>query len=427
MALNKLNGVSNETLTNIKKKSVLTIGNNPSEKGLSPQKIKEAMTKPIFDDNDSVIALFKRIINEMNAVIDSLNDKLSSIDSEDVELQNQINANATNINANSSSISTFTSELNTIKGNLSTINQTLDTLGGKVTNNENAISDMVSGLGDAFNRIVSLEQEIGSLVIGADFVPKTRTIAEISLENDITKQALVEAIISLFGSAAQVNTGYTPNTIPVIQNDGKLPKNIIPINDGLIYGGAIESVGDYEAIVYPSNAFLVKYPDTPTDDTITINRETTDYSDVYFVVQGASSEGDTILGIEGVQNGDWIIANAERGFLKIDNVDAVKSVNGMLGVVVIKPKDLILENYSTSELDDNNIYPTDSVQTGISKLDKRVKTLEAKETDFAKKSDIPTKTSQLTNDSGYATQTDVDNAIANYMSANYENGNTGSY
>lgn len=273
-------------------------------------------------------------------------------------------------------------------------------------------------------KITSIEREIGNLAIGADFVPKTRTIAEISLENDITKQQLVEAIISLFGSAAQVNTGITPNTIPVIGNDGKLPNNIIPINDGLIYGGAIESVGDYEAIVYPSNAFIVKYPDTPTDDTITITRETTDYTDVYFVVQGASSEGDTVLGIEGVQNGDWIIANAERGFLKIDNVDAVKSVNGMLGVVVIKPKDLILENYTTSELDDNNIYPTDSAQTGISKLDKRVKVLEES---TAKKGDIPTKTSQLTNDSGYATQTDVNTAIANYMNANYENGNTGSY
>lgn len=257
------------------------------------------------------------------------------------------------------------------ESNITAINTTIVTIRSEI--------DSLSAEDTRINeKITSIEREIGNLVIGADFVPKTRTIAEISLENNITKQELVEAIISLFGSAAQVDTGYTANTIPVIQNDGKLPKNIIPINDGLIYGGAIESVGNYEAIVYPSDAFIVKYPDTPTDDTITINRETTEYTDVYFVVQGAASEGDTILGIEGVQNGDWIIANAERGFLKIDNVDAVKSVNGMLGVVVIKPKDLILENYSTSELDDNNIYPTDSAQTGISKLDARTKELEEK-------------------------------------------------
>lgn len=275
-------------------------------------------------------------------------------------MQNYINSVKTTADTNKSDITAISTTIATIRGQIDSLNAEDTRINEKIT---------------------SIEREIGNLVIGADFVPKTRTIAEISLENNITKQELVEAIISLFGSAAQINTGITPNTIPVIGNDGKLPKNIIPINDGLIYGGAIESVGDYEAIVYPSNAFIVKYPDTPTDDTITINRETTDYSDVYFVVQGASSEGDTILGIEGVQNGDWIIANAERGFLKIDNVDAVKSVNGMLGNVLIKLKDLILENYTTSELDDNNIYPTDSAQTGISKLDKRVKTLEEKETE----------------------------------------------
>lgn len=272
--------------------------------------------------------------------------------------------------------------LNVMRNYIDSVKTTADTNKSDITAISTTIAN-IRGQIDSLNaedtrineKITSIEREIGNLVIGADFVPKTRTIAEISLENDITKQELVEAIISLFGSAAQVDTGYTANTIPVIQNDGKLPKSIIPISDGLIPGGTIErNKSDTEAIITPSDDFLAKYPDEVPGVDITITTETTKYSSVYFVVKNASNV--TILGQENCEVGDWIIAQGVNGFDKIDNVDAVKSVNGMLGVVVIKPKDLILENYATSELDDNNIYPTDSAQTGISKLDARTKELE---------------------------------------------------
>lgn len=265
--------------------------------------------------------------------------------------------------------------IDSVKTTADTNESNITTISTTIANIIDEIDSLSAKDSDLQNQIDSLIREIGSLVIGADFVPKTRTIAEISLENDITKQELVEAIISLFGSAAQVDTGYTANTIPVIGNDGKLPKLIMPISDGLIPGGTIErGRSDTEARITPNNEFLAKYPDEVQGVDITITTETTKYSSVYFVVKNASNV--TILGQENCESGDWIIAQGVNGFDKIDNVDAVKSVNGMLGIVEIKPKDLILENYTTSELDDNNIYPTDSAQTGISKLDKRTKELE---------------------------------------------------
>lgn len=339
ITINKGNVPSDTTITNSEKAALENaIASKEDNRNKTTSVRIEAQASDVLYPSEKAVAKVRTALNE---ILNLMSNYIESV-------KITADTNKSNIAAISTTIANIRSEIDSLSAEDTRINE----------------------------KITSIEREIDILAIGADFVPKTRKIAEISLENDITKQSLVEAIISLFGSAAQVNTGVTPNTIPVIGNDGKLPKNIIPINDGLIYGGAIESVGDYEALVYPSDAFMVKYPNTPTDDSITITRETTEYTDVYFVVQGASSEGDTILGIEGVQNGDWIIANAERGFLKIDNVDAVKSVNGMLGNVEIKPKDLILENYATSELDDNNIYPTDSAQTGISKLDKRVKVLQ---------------------------------------------------
>lgn len=354
ITINKGNVPSDTTITNSEKATL--------EKAISSKEDNRNKTTNVRTEEQASDVLYpsEKAVAKVKSVLTALVNQIKT------NLENELQVVKDNVSNNAADIANNNVNINLLQLKVESIGRDIENLNAKDSNLQNQIDSLV--------------REIGILVIGADFVPKTRTIAEISLENDITKQELVEAIVSLFGSAAQVNVGITPNTIPVIQNDGKLPKSIMPISDGLIPGGTIErGKSDTEAIITPSDDFLAKYPDEVQGVDITITTETTKYSSVYFVVKNASNV--TILGQENCEVGDWIIAQGVNGFDKIDNVDAVKSVNGMLGNVEIKPKDLILENYATSELDDNNIYPTDSAQTGISKLDKRVKTLEEKETE----------------------------------------------
>lgn len=217
------------------------------------------------------------------------------------------------------------------------------------------------------NQIVDINISIDSL--------NSNTVAGIKVIDNPTAEEITNKVKPYLGTSAQVDTGTGVGQIPTIQNDGKLPKSIIPISDALIRGGYITRVNDTEALITPSEKFLEKYPEVG-DEEVYINTETTAYKDVYFVVRNVTDA--TVLGIPKCNSKDWIVADGTLGFSKIDNNENVESVNGKTGEVIINAKDTILENYATSELDDNNIYPTDSAQTGISKLDKRVKTLEAK-------------------------------------------------
>lgn len=58
----KIKKISDESIRLLKKQSVLTVGRNPSEKGLSPQKIVEALANPTF-----------KTIEEINRIIDEIN------------------------------------------------------------------------------------------------------------------------------------------------------------------------------------------------------------------------------------------------------------------------------------------------------------------------------------------------------------------
>lgn len=58
----KVNKISDEVIRLLKKKSVLTVGKNPSEKGLTSQQIIEALTTPTFNTIEEI----NRIVNEIN-------------------------------------------------------------------------------------------------------------------------------------------------------------------------------------------------------------------------------------------------------------------------------------------------------------------------------------------------------------------------
>lgn len=65
--------ISEETKTNIKKKSVYSLGKTPSENNLTSRKIQDAIVKPILDLSNSLASEVDRVVTEINKVIDDLN------------------------------------------------------------------------------------------------------------------------------------------------------------------------------------------------------------------------------------------------------------------------------------------------------------------------------------------------------------------
>jgi len=65
----------------------------------------------------------------------------------------------------------------------------------------------------------------------------------------------------------------------------------------------------------------------------------TDYSGYYFIAQADI----TVSGIE-LKVGDWLISNGAAGWAKVDNTDAVTSVNGRIGAVTLTKSDVGLSN-----------------------------------------------------------------------------------
>lgn len=114
---------------------------------------------------------------------------------------------------------------------------------------------------------------------------------------------------------------------------------------GLIMEGSIATAGR----VSPSSNFSEKYGVGTASFEIGSSSSAT-YEGCYFIVQDFSSAGETytnttILGIENVSTGDWIVSNGSS-WEKVDNTDAVTSVNGHTGAVEIKLSDL---GYSHSD------------------------------------------------------------------------------
>lgn len=72
MAINKVNTITDETLDKIKKKSVLYLPNRPSEKGITAQQMKQLFTDLVVGSNLSTISEIKRIVTEINNIINQI-------------------------------------------------------------------------------------------------------------------------------------------------------------------------------------------------------------------------------------------------------------------------------------------------------------------------------------------------------------------
>jgi hypothetical protein len=121
---------------------------------------------------------------------------------------------------------------------------------------------------------------------------------------------------------------------------GKLPDFIF---GQLLFGGLIKMGGTtISGKVKPSAAFKSRF--NLNYDTIDITSgQAATYGNVYFIVQDFTGQStytnQTILGVESVSTGDWIISTGDN-WEKVDNTDAVKTVAGRTGDIVLKVEDI---------------------------------------------------------------------------------------
>lgn len=388
----------------------------------------------LFSPNQLRIDNWNKIVNQLSAQGNNLSQYLVSLNNwlfgtttisystEDntgflQDLDNRIKENLRKININAGAINNNASAINTINSTLNSHANRIEDLEGSTNNNALEITEIYRQLGshntaignhtselDILTRdlnslkesILGLQSDIDSKadpayvnnkvseskteIIG--MIPaevaksvndsiKDITVADIPITENITATQLRGKIIDE-NSGANYTVGNASGMIPVIGNDGKLPASIIPI-EGLLLGGFISRVSDTEATVRTTDKFVDKYPNAGA--TISITTDTTEYSEVYFVVENATNV--TILGIPNCNSKDWIVANGTQGFGKIDNTESVVSVNGKVGNVVIDPTNLTLKEYEAYDKQEA-VQSGDTVQTAIGKVERRIINLEDK-------------------------------------------------
>lgn len=335
----------------------------PSEKGLAKalefkEDIQHKVDK-ITTNNPSTI-----LYPSEKAVFDALETLKTNID-EQISgcevISNKIGA----IDETRSSDRKYTSEVAVIDY----VNLKLDNLDGIVEN-------LVKGKEDVSNKKQQINVENPSETyypsekavalqikdINGKFVPLLRKIANITLENDITIEELASAL--QLGTASKKDIGTNQDEVPVIGTDGKLPLSIIPIGTGLFYGGTLELIRD-NTWLSPTADFSNVFGLVPGAE---IKIEVTDdYSPAYFIC----SQSGTFLGLE-CTVGDWIVCNGANNYVRIDNVDAVISVNGLTGVINLNTKNILVSNYTKGN-SDGDIADGDTINEAFSKTINKIK------------------------------------------------------
>ena len=335
----------------------------PSEKGLAKAlEFKEDIqhkVNRITTNNPSTI-----LYPSEKAVFDALETLKTDIDEEMLGFEvtsNKIGA----IDETRSSDRKYTSEVAVIDY----VNLKLDNLDGIVEN-------LVKGKEDVSNKKQQINVENPSETyypsekavalqikdINGKFVPLLRKIANITLENDITIEELASAL--QLGTASKKDIGTNQDEVPVIGTDGKLPLSIIPIGTGLFYGGTLELIRD-NTWLSPTADFSNVFGLVPGAE---IKIEVTDdYSPAYFIC----SQSGTFLGLE-CTVGDWIVCNGANNYVRIDNVDAVISVNGLTGVINLNTKNILVSNYTKGN-SDADIADGDTINEAFSKTINKIK------------------------------------------------------
>lgn len=337
----------------------------PSEKGLAKAlELKEDIqhkVDTIATNNPSTILYpsEKAVFDALETLKTNIGEQISGCE----VISNKIGA----IDETRSSDRKYTSEVAVIDY----VNLKLDNLDGIVEN-------LVKGKEDVSNKKQQINVENPSETyypsekaialqikdINGKFVPLLRKIANITLENDITIEELASAL--QLGTAAKKNAGNLANQLPIIGTDGKLPLSIIPIGTGMFYGGSLDLRGvNNSTWLSPTADFSNVFGLVPGAE---IKIEVTDdYSPAYFIC----SQSGTFLGLE-CTVGDWIVCNGANNYVRIDNVDAVISVNGLTGLVVLHSQNININSFILGT-NDGDIVDGDTINEALSKLQNKNK------------------------------------------------------
>nr|DAO54097.1 MAG TPA: hypothetical protein [Caudoviricetes sp.] len=335
----------------------------PSEKGLAKAlELKEDIQHKVdkITTNNPSTTLYpseKAVFDALETLKTNIDEQISGCE----VISNKIGA----IDETRSSDRKYTSEVAVIDY----VNLKLDNLDGIVEN-------LVKGKEDVSNKKQQINVENPSETyypsekavalqikdINGKFVPLLRKIANITLENDITIEELASAL--QLGTASKKDIGTNQDEVPVIGTDGKLPLSIIPIGTGLFYGGTLELIRD-NTWLSPTADFSNVFGLVPGAE---IKIEVTDdYSPAYFIC----SQSGTFLGLE-CTVGDWIVCNGANNYVRIDNVDAVISVNGLTGVINLNTKNILVGNYTKGN-SDADIADGDTINEAFSKTINKIK------------------------------------------------------
>ena len=75
----KIQPIPAETLAAIRRKSAYNLPDRPSERGMKPAEIKQAIAGPVTDSENSVLSELQRVVTEANEVFENLNDEVDTI------------------------------------------------------------------------------------------------------------------------------------------------------------------------------------------------------------------------------------------------------------------------------------------------------------------------------------------------------------
>ena len=79
MAINK---TTEEMRNKIRRNTVIVMPDRPSERGIRASDIKDALSKPICGDENSVLAELDRVVDEANGILTPLSATVSALDEE---------------------------------------------------------------------------------------------------------------------------------------------------------------------------------------------------------------------------------------------------------------------------------------------------------------------------------------------------------
>lgn len=196
-------------------------------------------------------------------------------------------------------------------------------LHNEIIDNSNDVSNLKETVKTNEKRINNIENEL------SDNLDIINTFADEVNEFRKDNQDIKNKINTL-GTSAYKDVGTSVGNVPLIGANGKLDKNILPLQDvsvdarnALIYGGVLylqNNIPYFE----PSKQLIERYP-TLDKEPYELT-ENTDIESAYFTIINAGSEGVTILGLTDLYNGDNVIVNGANSFQKWDNHDEVGTI-----------------------------------------------------------------------------------------------------